>query len=110
MPGAKSSGAPTASFDRFTVASKRPGVPSTAARLAWTNEESNDGALTTVTFDEKEGRTRLTLHERYPSKAALDHAIQGMEGCMAESFDQLEALLATLGDSGLPGAAAGSRA
>src|SRR6201995_233152 len=38
------------------------------SRLAWTNEESEDGALTTVTFEEKDGRTHLTLSELYPSK------------------------------------------
>src|ERR1700754_1574641 len=42
------------------------------SRLVWTNEESQDGAVTTVTFDEKDGRTLLTMHEVYPSKEALD--------------------------------------
>src|SRR5579863_10363635 len=32
------------------------------ARLAWTNEESTDGAVTTVTFEEKNGKTLLVLH------------------------------------------------
>lgn len=27
------------------------------ARLVWTNEESDDGAVTTVTFEEKDGKT-----------------------------------------------------
>jgi uncharacterized protein YndB with AHSA1/START domain len=34
------------------------------ARLAWTNEESSDGAVTTVTFEEQGGTTLLVLHER----------------------------------------------
>ncbi|WP_438750620.1 SRPBCC family protein [Pararhizobium sp. O133] len=65
------------------------------ARLVWTNEESPDAALTTVTFEDKGDRTLLTLHERYPNKEALDEAISGME-CTPAQFDQLEELLATL--------------
>src|SRR4029453_9267374 len=42
------------------------------SRLVWTNEESDDGAVTTVTFEEKGGKTLLVLHELYPSKEALD--------------------------------------
>jgi uncharacterized protein YndB with AHSA1/START domain len=66
------------------------------SRLAWTNEESADGAVTTVTFEEHGGKTLLTLHERYPSKEALDRATAGMEGGMPEQFAQLDELLATL--------------
>jgi uncharacterized protein YndB with AHSA1/START domain len=69
------------------------------SRLVWTNEESDDGAVTTVTFEEKAGQTLLVMHERYPSKQALDAAIAGMEGGMAETFAQLDELLATLGAS-----------
>src|SRR5580704_10042310 len=36
------------------------------SRLVWTNEESDDGAVTTVTFEEKAGKTLLVLHELYP--------------------------------------------
>jgi uncharacterized protein YndB with AHSA1/START domain len=67
------------------------------SRLVWTNEESDDGAVTTVTFEEKAGKTLLVLHELYPSKEALDAAIAGMEGGMTETFEQLDALLVTLG-------------
>ena len=69
------------------------------SRLAWTNEESDDGAVTTVTFEEKAGQTLLVLHELYPSKEALDAAIEGMEGGMPEQFEQLDELLVTLGAS-----------
>jgi uncharacterized protein YndB with AHSA1/START domain len=69
------------------------------ARLVWTNEESDAGAVTTVTFEEKGGKTLLVLHELYPSKEALDEAIQGMEGGMPEQFEQLDELLVTLGAS-----------
>jgi len=69
------------------------------SRLVWTNEESDDGAVTTVTFEEKGGKTLLVLHELYPSKEALDGAIEGMEGGMPEQFEQLDELLVTLGAS-----------
>ena len=60
------------------------------SRLVWTNDESDDGAVTTVTFEEKAGKTLLILHELYPSKEALDAAIAGMEGGMPELFGQLD--------------------
>jgi uncharacterized protein YndB with AHSA1/START domain len=66
------------------------------ARLVWTNEESDDGAVTTVTFEEKDGKTRLVMHELYPSKEALDGIMAGMEGGMPETFAQLDELLVTL--------------
>ena len=69
------------------------------SRLVWTNEESDDGAVTTVTFEEKGGKTLLVLHELHPSKEALDGAIAGMEGGMPETFAQLDELLVTLGAS-----------
>ncbi len=69
------------------------------SRLVWTNDESDDGAVTTVTFEEKGGKTLLVLHELYPSKEALDGAIEGMEGGMPEQFEQLDELLLTLGAS-----------
>ena len=65
-------------------------------RLVWTNEESADGAVTTVTFEERDGKTVLTLHELYPSKAALDESAIGMEDGLAEQFEQLDDVLATL--------------
>ena len=70
------------------------------SRLVWTNDESDDGAVTTVTFEEKGGKTLLVMHELYPSKEALDGAIAGMEGGMPETFAQLDELLVTLGASG----------
>src|SRR5262245_22355102 len=38
------------------------------SRIVWTNEESADGPITTVTFEEKDGKTLLVLRELYPSK------------------------------------------
>jgi uncharacterized protein YndB with AHSA1/START domain len=72
---------------------------SAPARLVWTNEESDDAAVTTVTFEENDGRTLLVLQELYPSKEALDEACAGMEGAMPEQFEQLDALLVTLAHS-----------
>jgi uncharacterized protein YndB with AHSA1/START domain len=69
------------------------------ACLVWTNEESDGGSVTTLTFEEKQGQTLLTMHERYPSKEALDGAMAGMEGGMSETFGQLDELLVNLGAS-----------
>ncbi len=69
------------------------------SRLVWTNDESDGGAVTTVTFEEKGGKTLLVMHELYPSREALDDAIAGMEGGMPEMFAQLDDLLVTLGGS-----------
>ena len=42
----------------------------------WTNEEAGeDGQISTVTFEEKAGKTLVVMHELYPSKKALDDAI-----------------------------------
>jgi uncharacterized protein YndB with AHSA1/START domain len=46
------------------------------SRLVWTNDEAGDaGAVTTVTFEEKGGKTLVVLRDLYPSKEALDAAI-----------------------------------
>jgi uncharacterized protein YndB with AHSA1/START domain len=68
------------------------------ARLSWTNEEAGDaGQVTTVTFEELGDKTRMVLHELYPSKEALDEArASGSEAGMLEAFDQLDDRLATL--------------
>src|SRR5499427_8332640 len=69
------------------------------SRLVWTNDEGEDGGpVTTVTFEEKEGKTLLVMHDLYPSKEALDAAMAPWEkGGMDESFEQLDELLAALG-------------
>ena len=67
------------------------------ARLVWTNEESEDGAITTVTFEEKDGKTLLVMSELYPSKQALDIAIEGMDEAMPETFEQLDEFLIARG-------------
>ena len=69
------------------------------SRIVWTNEESADGAVSTVTFEEKGDKTLLVLHELYPSKQALDEAIASGStgtGGAGEQFEELDALLVTL--------------
>jgi uncharacterized protein YndB with AHSA1/START domain len=65
-------------------------------RIVWTNEEADENSsVTTVTFEEHDGRTLLVVSEVYPSKEALD-AAGGAEEAMPETFAQLDELLATL--------------
>ena len=65
-------------------------------RIVWTNEEGGEaGPITTVTFEEKDGKTLLVMTELYPSKEALDAAGTGAADAMGESFDQLDELLVT---------------
>ena len=70
------------------------------SRLVWTNDEGDDGgAVTTVTFEERGGKTLLVMHDLYPSKEALDAALAGMEGGMRETLEQLDELVVTLAAS-----------
>jgi uncharacterized protein YndB with AHSA1/START domain len=66
-------------------------------RIVWTNEESGDaGSVTTVTFEERDGKTLLVLSELYPTKEALDEAGTGAQEMLGETFGQLDELLAGL--------------
>jgi uncharacterized protein YndB with AHSA1/START domain len=87
-------GEPIAFFGRYIEVTPH-------SRLAWTNEEGeDDGPVSTVTFEDQDGRTRLVMHELYPSKEALDAAMaSGEKSGMAETFDQLDELLVALGAS-----------
>jgi len=68
------------------------------SRLVWTNEEGEEGAVTTVTFEETDGKTRVVVHDLYTSKEALDEAIaSGSTGAWPEQFEALDDLLAGLG-------------
>ncbi len=87
-----SSGEPMAFFGRY-IEVKPP------SRFAWTNDEGGkgDGAVTTVTFEERGDETLVVLSDLYPSKEALDEAISsGSTSGFGEQFDQLDALLVTL--------------
>lgn len=68
------------------------------ARLVWTNEEGGeDGAVTTVTFEEIAGKTLVVMHDLHPSKEALDAACaSGSTDGTYETFDQLDEFVATL--------------
>jgi uncharacterized protein YndB with AHSA1/START domain len=69
------------------------------SRIVWTNEESGeDGAITTVTLEEKGNKTLLVLHELYRSKEVRDAALaSGSYDGMGETFGQLDEVLVTLG-------------
>ena len=70
------------------------------SRLVWTNEETDEGSVTTVTFAEQGRKTLVIMHELYASKEALDAAGgTGAVDAMGESFEQLDELLVTLGAS-----------
>lgn len=89
LMGHPSSEKPMAFFGRYLAV-----TPPT--RLVWTNEEAGEaGAVTTVTFAEADGATRVVVHELYPSKEALDEALaSGSTSGWGEQFDQLDALVA----------------
>ena len=65
------------------------------ARIVWTNDEGGqDGPVTTVTFEERDGATLVTVCDRYPSKEALDDAIaSGSTGGWSEQLRQLDVIL-----------------
>ena len=67
-------------------------------RMVWTNEEGGDdqGSVTTVVFEERDGRTFVTYSERYPTAEALEEALAGSAEGLPEQFRQLDAMLATL--------------
>lgn len=66
------------------------------SRLVWTNDESEGGSVTTVTFTEKDGETVLVLQEVYATKEDLE-ANAGMEDGLGEAFDQLDDVLQAKG-------------
>jgi uncharacterized protein YndB with AHSA1/START domain len=66
-------------------------------RLVWTNEEGGDaGSVTTVSFEERDGKTLLVMSERYPTKEALEAAGTGAQDATHETFGQLDELLVEL--------------
>jgi uncharacterized protein YndB with AHSA1/START domain len=80
-------GEPMAFFGRYVEV-----LP--CSRLVWTNDESgDDGQVSTLTLEERGETTRIVLHEVFPSAAAFEAGKGAYDG-MAETFDQLDALLA----------------
>jgi uncharacterized protein YndB with AHSA1/START domain len=63
------------------------------ARIVWTNDEGEEGAVTTVTFENQGGKTLLTFHEIYPTSEALEEALRGSAAALPEQLEQLDALL-----------------
>jgi uncharacterized protein YndB with AHSA1/START domain len=74
------------------------------SRLVWTNDEGGEGGpVTTVTFEEQGVGTLVVVNDLYPSKEALDIAIDSgstSSGGFGEAFEQLDEILVTLGASG----------
>jgi uncharacterized protein YndB with AHSA1/START domain len=68
-------------------------------RIVWTNDESDeDGAVTTVTFEDQGGKTLLTFHELYPTREALEEAMTGAAAGLPTQLDQLDELLSTISE------------
>lgn len=88
--GHPASDSPMAFFGRYLDV-----VP--GERIVWTNEESGEGPVTTVTFAESDGRTTVTISNLFPNVQALqDELASGACEGTKESLAQLETLL---GDS-----------
>jgi uncharacterized protein YndB with AHSA1/START domain len=89
--GHPSSEQPMAFFGRYIEVTPN-------ARLVWTNDEGEEeGPITTVTFEEKDGATQVIVHELYPSKEALDEAMaSGSTSGWGEQFEQLDDLIVIL--------------
>ena len=85
------SGEPMAFFGKYIEV-----IPN--ARIVWSNDESPDGAVTTVTLEEKDGKTLIVMHDLYPTKEALDAAMEsGSTSWFSETFEQLDAFLVAQG-------------
>ena len=65
-------------------------------RIVWTNDEGEEGAITTVAFEDQGGRTLVTFHELYPTTEALEEALEGSAAGLPEQLDQLDELLSTM--------------
>jgi uncharacterized protein YndB with AHSA1/START domain len=69
------------------------------SRLSWSNDEGGPGGpITTVTLEEKGGKTLLVMRELHSSKESLDAGLGSYDG-MPETFEQLDEVIATLGKS-----------
>lgn len=66
-------------------------------RIVWTNDEGEEGAITTVTFEDQGGKTLLRFHELYPSREALEEALQGSALALPEQLQQLDDWLSATG-------------
>ena len=91
LMGHPSSERPMAFFGRYIEVTPH-------SRLVWANDEGGeDGPVTTVTFEERDGATHVVVHEFYPSKEALDDAVASEStGGWGEQFEQLDELIISL--------------
>ena len=65
-------------------------------RIVWTNAESADGSISTLTFENVVGGSQLVLHDLYPTREAADTAIaSGSTSGYPEQFSALDTLLIT---------------
>lgn len=86
--------------DREVVVTRTFDCPASLVYEAWTRadlESGGSGPVTTVTFEERDGNTLLTLRELYTSKEALAAAGTGAADALNETFGQLDELLVALG-------------
>ena len=67
-------------------------------RIVWTNDEGEEGAITTVTFEDRGGSTLLNFHEVYPSKEALEEALKSSAAGLPEQLEQLDELLSSISE------------
>ena len=67
-------------------------------RIVWTNDEGEEGAVTTVRFEDRGGKTLLTFHELYPTPEGLEEAMTGAASGLPQQLEQLEELLSTTND------------
>jgi uncharacterized protein YndB with AHSA1/START domain len=65
-------------------------------RNVWTTDEGEEGAVTTVSFEDRGGKTLLTFHELYPSKEAVEEALAGAAAGLPEQLDQLDEMLSEM--------------
>jgi uncharacterized protein YndB with AHSA1/START domain len=74
------------------------------SRLVWTSDESEaDESVTTVTFEDRGGKTLVVMCEIHPSKEALDATLaSGWDRGIRETLDQLDQLAAILSSEGSP--------
>jgi hypothetical protein len=62
------------------------------------DEGGEEGPVTTVTFEDRDGETLVTVHDLYPSKEALEEALaSGNTSSWREGLQQLDTLVADLG-------------
>ncbi|MGZ2411686.1 uncharacterized protein YndB with AHSA1/START domain [Sphingomonas sp. F9_3S_D5_B_2] len=65
-------------------------------KIVWTNDEGeDDGAVTTVTFEDRGDKTLVTYRDSFASEEALEEAMSGAAKGLPQQFDQLAELLAS---------------